>query len=124
MLNDKLLEIQDTSDFVGRFYNPETPQYGNPHVASDGVYTEGLIYAYEIAQLTGDHERQEKYLNAIQLAVRNLRSLQYTDENILKNYDIPRVRGGFFARDGKTSIRIDNVQHTLDAYRKILEIFE
>jgi hypothetical protein len=45
VLNDKLLDEMlvfesDILDIVGRFYNPEFPQYGTPHSASDGVYTE------------------------------------------------------------------------------------
>jgi len=123
ILNDKLLELQDTQDFVGRFYNPETPQYGKPHSASDGVYTEGLAYAYEIALQTGDTAHQEKYYTALQLAVQNLRSLQYTDETIPQNFSAERVKGGFPARAGAYMLRIDNTQHTLDAYRKILKIF-
>jgi hypothetical protein len=123
-LNDTLLQMQDTERFIGRFYNPDTPEYGSPHVASDAVYTEGLAYAYEVAKLTGDTKRQYRYLNAIKLSLQNLRSLQYTPENISDFYNREKTIGGFYARIGRKNIRIDNVQHTLDAYRKITEVLE
>ncbi|MEO7098983.1 MAG: hypothetical protein ABI162_06445 [Luteolibacter sp.] len=120
-MNDILLVMQDTKKHVGRFYNAKTPQYGKPHAASDAVYTEGLAYAYEVAVLVGDKTREKKYLNALKLALRNLQSLQYTG-NIPARYDSEKVRGGIQTRVGTTFIRIDNVQHTLDAYRKIQEV--
>jgi len=122
-LNDVLLETQDTGFFVGRFYNPETPQYGTPHASSDGVYTEGLIYAYEIAMLTGDTEHQQKYLSAMKIAVQNLVSLQY-NEQTAKGFKRPdRAIGAFKYEVSRSGVRIDTVQHTLDAYRKIQEVF-
>ena len=124
VLNDKLLEMQDTKKYIGRFYNDETPEYGSPHVASDGVYTEGLVYAYEIAHMVGDEKRQQTYFEAMELSLKNLRSLQYTPETIPDHYSQKRTIGGFPARVGKYNVRIDNVQHTLDAYRKIFEVFE
>ncbi len=122
-LNDKLLELQDVKEHIGRFYNPQTPEYGSPHVASDGVYTEGLIYAYEIAEITGDKKHQKKYKQALKLAFSHLLKLQYTQNNLLKGFNSHKSIGGFHARKERYKIRIDNVQHTLDAYRKILEVF-
>lgn len=123
ILNDEVLELQDTGFIVGRFYNPETPQYGAPHASSDGVYTEGLIYAYEIALLTGDEEHQKKYHEALKLAVQNLVSLQYTEETAARYSNPERAVGALRYGAGRTGIRIDSVQHTMDAYRKILEVF-
>lgn len=126
VLNDKLLELLDRTDFVGRFYKPETSYYGTPHVASDGVYTEGLAYAYEIAKRVGDSERMKQYEEALYLALQNLRSLQYTDERLARfSHEEPwRLLGAFMYRVGDSRIRTDNTQHTIDAYRKILEVFE
>jgi len=78
VLNDELLKIQDTTtpEFLGRFYNPNHPEYGNPHSSSDGVYTEGLAYAYEIASLVKDEEHMETYESAIDIGVQNIIRLQ------------------------------------------------
>lgn len=124
VLNDKLLEIQDTTEHVGRFYKDEFKHFGNPHSASDGVYTEGLAYAYEIANMVGDSERAERYKHAIELGVQNLISLQYKGgEPELKGHKSWRLRGAFRIKAGDGRVRIDNTQHTIDAFRKILEVF-
>ena len=121
VLNDELLKMQDKTNFVGRFYNPETPQYGTPHASSDGVYTEGLAYAYEVALLSGDTEHQKRYLDAIKIAVFNLRSLQYKG-NASYSFEHPeRIIGAFRIAENKVSTRVDCVQHTMDGYRKILQ---
>ena len=117
VLNDELLKIQDRTEYIGRFYHPKFPQYGVPHSASDGVYTEGLACAYEIAQLVEDKDRQKKYAQAIRLGVQNLISLQYKDGD-------KRQKGAFKYRDGKDIIRIDTTQHTIDAYMKILKVYK
>lgn len=121
-MTDKLLEIQDEDLVVGRFYNPETPQYGSPHVSSDAVYTEGLAYAYEIAQLFGDTERSKQYKKALWLGARNLLSLQYIEEN--GEYPLPvyTYLGGFRTNLTNPYVRVDNVQHSIDAFTKILSL--
>ncbi|MCF7844481.1 MAG: glycoside hydrolase family 127 protein [Kiritimatiellales bacterium] len=122
VMNDKLLEILDTTNYIGRFYNPQTPQYGTPHSSSDGVYTEGLAYAYEIAILVGDEERRDHYRAALELAVQNLISLQVTREEGNK-HDYPvRVVGGMKVSVTRNEVRIDTVQHTMDALRKIVDV--
>ena len=121
ILNDELLKIQDTENFVGRFYSDEYPEYGTPHSASDGVYTEGLAYAHELSRRLGDREHEKKYKKALRLAVSNLISLQY--EDVEDDGDILRLKGAFRYRNTDSRIRIDTTQHTMDAYRKILEDF-
>lgn len=121
-MNDKLLEIQDTTQFVGRFYNPETPQYGSPHTSSDGVYTEGLAYALEMALLLNDQARASRYERAITLSIKNLRSLQYLPE-ACRDFEYPeRAIGGFRTSITSYWCRIDCGQHILDAYRKLLRL--
>jgi len=119
VLNDKLLEILDTDEYVGRFYNPLTPQYGTPHSSSDGVYTEGLAYAYEVAQLIGDQEHVVSYKEALEIAVDNLSSLQYSNEEGSKYKDPSKVIGAIRYKAGDDRIRIDTVQHAMDAFLKI-----
>ena len=131
-LNDKLLEIQDTTDHIGRFYNPKTPQYGTPHASSDGVYTEGLVYAYELASLLKDDKRINRYRAALKIAFEHIASLQYTLSNSSHLPKANRAIGAFriyrtkadaaFSERAGSNIRIDTVQHILDAYRKYLSL--
>jgi hypothetical protein len=119
-LNDKLLEIQDTTEYIGRFYNPATPQYGTPHSSSDAVYMEGLAHAYHVAREAEDAERAMRYAVAIELAVRNLETLQYTAHNT-RDYPRPKeVIGALQISARNPSIRIDTTQHMLDGYRELL----
>ncbi|MCI0619989.1 hypothetical protein L0Y40_03095 [Candidatus Wolfebacteria bacterium] len=123
VLNDKLLELQDTTGFVGRFYNPATPQYGSPHSSSDAVYTEGLAYAYEVARLAGDSERAARYREAIELGVENLISLQY-QEPVPGGRSVKRTYLGALRVNVQSPwIRVDTTQHAVDAFTKILEVF-
>ncbi len=123
ILNDKLLELLDRNEYIGRFYNKETPQYGTPHSSSDGIYTEGLAYAYEIAKLTGDKKREKEYSEALKIAVQNLKKLQYQDEELASVKDKWRLIGALRYKDGESSIRLDSTQHAIDAYTKILEVY-
>ena len=128
ILNDKLLEIQDGEDKgqggqLGRFYNPETPQYGSPHSSSDAVYTEGLAYAYEIAKMTKDDVHKKRYQRALALAVYNLKKLQYTEEKA-EQYSFPeKIRGAIRVNTNDPKIRVDTTQHMIDAFMKVQEVF-
>ena len=127
-LNDELIKIQNTSgqpskDFLGRFYSPDHPQYGSPHSASDGVYVEGLAYAYELAEWLGDEARMQKYRAAIEIGAHNLMNLQYKDESMYFLEYPERVQGALRFRVDDNRIRIDTTQHMMDAFRKILQIF-
>ena len=123
LLNDELLKIQDTTDVVGRFYDPDFPQYGSPHSSSDAVYTEGLAHAYHVARKAGDSERAERYRAALTIAVENLQSLQYSASEA-KTFPRPKKVAGAI-RISKTNgeIRVDCVQHAIDAYRAISDAF-
>lgn len=122
-LNDELLKIQDTTSFIGRFHKPEYIHFGTPHSSSDGVYTESLAYALEIAKSKNDFVRQASYENAIRLSVQNLTKLQYTKGYKLVTDRKEKVEGAFRINNRDVRIRIDCTQHVMDAYRKILEIF-
>lgn len=121
-LNDKLLELQDGSDHPGRFYNPETPEYGSPHASSDAVYAEGLAYALELAEQTGDSGRSRSYRRALELALRHLIRLQYKQADVAGITRPDRAVGGLRTSDTDPRIRIDNVQHAIDAYTKALAV--
>ena len=125
ILNDELLKIQDTTNnlTLGRFYNSSTPQYGSPHSSSDGVYTEGLAYAYEIAKIVGDTEHMQKYKRAIDLGCGNIISLQYNKSNSASFQHPERIIGAIRYNIGDYRIRVDTTQHIMDGYIKIMSLF-
>lgn len=122
ILNDKLLELQDTKNEVGRFFNPATPQYGMPHSSSDGIFTEGLVYAFEIASLVNDTNRKERYKKSIELSLKNIQKLQYRAP--LPNSKLPfeTYRGGIQTNIENPWTRIDNAQHVIDAIDHFLKL--
>ncbi len=122
-MNDELVKIQDKKEYLGRFYNPKYPEYGSPHVSSDAVYTEGLAYAYEIAVSARDQEHKNKYLESLKLAIKNLESLQFKEKEMDdKKYKKAKIFGGIRYKKGDDRIRVDNMQHTIDATMKIEEV--
>ncbi len=123
ILNDELIKIQDKKEYVGRFYNPDFPRYGTPHASSDAVYTESLAYACEVAGMLNDRPRKKIYLEALQAAVSNLQTLQFRRAEIVrKKYDFLKTNGALRIRVGDDRIRVDNVQHTVDALLKVEQI--
>jgi hypothetical protein len=119
-LNDELLKMQDTTNFIGRFHKPEFLRYGKPHTSTDGVYTESLAYALEIAKEKKDSLRQASYDKAIKLSVMNLTELQYTKRYSFAAEIKEKAEGAFRMNYRDRRIRIDCTQHIMDAYRKIL----
>ena len=123
VLNDKLLEIQEKHQHPGRFFDRDFSRYGGTHSSSDGIFTESLAYALEMARLQKDQEREKVYREAIGLAVHNLLTLQSSHEPIRAKKGRPSVVGAFRVRENDGRIRIDSTQHIMDAYRKILEVW-
>ena len=126
VLNDELLKIQDTknNETLGRFYSSSHSEYGSPHSSSDGVYTEGVAYAYDIADLVDDEYHKEKYRNSIILGVHNLISLQYNESNT-QGFSYPEsLIGSIRYNVDDYRIRVDTTQHTIDAYMKILMVLD
>jgi hypothetical protein len=119
-LNDELLKLQDTTEFIGRFHKPEFMRYGKPHSSSDGIYTESLAYALDIAKQKNDFVHQASYDKAIRLSVTNLTKLQYTERFSFAAEIKEKAEGAFRNDNGDRRIRIDCTQHVMDAYRKIL----
>ena len=125
ILNDELLKLQDTknNNTLGRFYNKSTPEYGSPHSSSDAVYTEGLSYAYEIAEMLNDENHKEKYLKAIVIGSENLINLQYNKTNSKNFKDPEKIIGAIKINIDRSDIRVDTTQHTIDAFDKIIKVF-
>ena len=122
VLNDKLLEIQNKDNesiFYWRFYNPEFKKYWSPHSSSDSVYTEWLIYAYEIAQLENDKYHMKLYRDSINISYHNLFHLQNIDDiNMSAN-----VYWSIRYNEYINTIRVDTISHFMDATSKYLNLF-
>ena len=129
-MNDWLLSVQQwesapAPDVAGRFYDPDRPDYGPPHASSDGVYLEGLIAAYRVAERLDDRDRVERYRVAIGRGLRNLLQLQFADEvDMYYVSQRDRVAGGIRTNVYDNRIRLDNVQHGLMAVLDIIEAFD
>ena len=128
-ITDKVIMMQNQSgepdiDFLGRFYNPETPEYGYPHSASTAVYLEGVAYAFEIAKTEEDFDRMDKYKKTIVLGVYNLMNLQYNDADVYDLLYPERVKGAIRVSKDDNTVRLDTTQHSIDAFNKVMEIFK
>ena len=122
VLNDKLLELLDRQEYIGRFYNKETPQYGSPHASSDAVYTEGLAHALEVAKRVGDEEHIELYSEALRLSVSNLMRLQYSEYAFPSYIPSEKYVGAIKVRENSAWIRVDTTQHAIEAFTKVFEV--
>ena len=129
-MNDWLISVMQKDDnntykdLDGRFYS-QRPYYGPPHASSTGVYLEGLIDAYKLANTVGDSERQENYRIAILKGLRSVMQLQFSDDvDMFYISEKGRVAGGIRTTVYDNEIRVDNVQHNLMAVIKILMEFE
>jgi len=122
-MNDKLLEIQDTTETIGRFYNPKTPEYGSPHSSSDAVYLEGLSYAYEVAQKEQDQEHIERYKKAIDLSVLHLKKMQYAGPQGIFSANPDAYIGAVRINDTNPEIRVDTTQHMIDALSQLRTVY-
>ncbi len=126
-MNDWLLGMQARSmlhyeDTLGRFYDPEQP-FGPPHASSTGVYLEGLADAFSLALEAKDAARIESYRRSILLGLRSSLQLQFRGElDMFYIADANRARGALRTTVYNNKIRIDNVQHTLMAVQKILDV--
>jgi hypothetical protein len=129
ILNDELVKMQNTDgkpyiDYLGRFYDPLIPEYGVPASSSTAIYVEGLCYAYEIAKIIKDTERMFIYKKAIILGAYSLMNLQFTGDDMYYLGHPERVEGSVRSSETNNSIRVDNTQHTIDAFSKITGLFE
>lgn len=131
VLNDKLIEeMQRTPtnarspDRIGRFYNPAFSQYGSPHSSSDGVYMDGLAFAYELAVLMEDAPRMARYAESLALVAHNLGNLQYRDSDMYFMSHPERAEGAIRVHLRDNSIRIDTTQHMIDGFVKVVELIE
>jgi AMMECR1 domain-containing protein len=128
-MNDEIIKMQNQDgkpyiDYLGRFYDPEHPEYGVAFSGSTAVDVEGLVYAYEAARQKNDLERMSEYKKAIFLGAHNLMNMQFKDSNMYYLSHPERVVGSIRYDVDDHRIRIDTTQHTIDAFQKIIEVFE
>lgn len=124
-MNDWLVGTQQWeqiryADIGGRFFDPTLRGYGPPHASSTGVYIEGLADAYVLAVEVDDEIRAKRYKRAILRGLRSTMQLQYVDDvDMYYVFKRDRVRGGLRTTVYNNEIRVDNVQHSLDACLKV-----
>jgi hypothetical protein len=82
-----------------------------------------LAAAYQVARDLGDTVRQARYRDALRYGLRS--AMQAAFHSSADLYYVThrfRVRGGLRWTVFNNGLRIDNVQHTLNAVKAILEI--
>lgn len=127
-LADQLIETmlgedeEALADEIGRFYNPNHPEWGPPHSSSTGIYTEGLTYALELALLRGDTERVERYRTAILVGSRALLALQWTPESAYYLEHPERVVGALKRSITDNRHRVDQIGHAVNALVRVRTI--
>jgi len=111
--NYQILENPDFKDKLGGFYN-------NPG-ASTSVYLEGVNDAYMLACLLNDTHHMDLYKESISSGVCFLLQTQYTKDNVFYLENTDQALGGFRSSliDGK--VRVDNIQHAVNALIKTYE---
>ncbi len=126
-LNDKIIQMQNQDgkpyiDFLGRFYDPEHPEYGVPFSGSTAIDVEGLTYAYELARAEKDYERMYNYEKSILLGAHNVINLQFDGTDMYYLSHPERVKGALRFRVDDNRIRIDTTQHAIDAFSRVLGV--
>ncbi|MFT3927616.1 MAG: hypothetical protein QM778_34110 [Myxococcales bacterium] len=128
-MNDWLLGMQqwgtaDYPDQPGRFYDPDRPQFGQPHASSTAVYLEGLIDAYQLTVKEKDEARRKSYRDAILGGLRATMQIQFMDGvDMFYIEQRDTVYGGLRTTEYDNRIRVDNVQHALMGIQRIVRIF-
>jgi hypothetical protein len=124
LLTDRLLRARDSVGSDRRLLDdPAQSNLDGLHSSADGVITEGLAHAYGIAKERGDSLSAQRYRRALELAVRNLISLQLTERDVPHGVDRRRAVGAIRSRAGMLTTRIDNTYHAMDAFRKVLSVW-
>lgn len=127
-LNDEVLKIQNLNgvpykDYEGRFYDPVHPEFGTPHSSSDGVYAEGLAYAYGLAKELNYTGREQFYLDRFMLASKNLIRLQFNGVNMYYLSRPENSEGAIRSSVSNNVIRTDTTQHITDGYLVFLRFY-
>jgi len=108
-MNDYLATCQQGPDAkypdkIGSFFSSGSS-------CSAGVFVEGLVEAYRVAEALGDEDRMRTYRDAVLLGLRFLLQCQYRPENLFTAPNPSRASGGVRTSVYDTSVRIDAMQH-------------
>jgi hypothetical protein len=104
------LENSDFKDELGGFYSIPG--------ASTSVYLEGVNDAYNLACFLNDTYHIDFYKKSIRLGVYFMLQTQYTNNNIFYFENPDRAFGGFRSSLIQDKVRVDNVQHAVNALIK------
>ena len=110
------------ADETGRFFNPQYPSWGPPHSSSTGIYTEGISYAYVLAEVRGDVTRMQKYRAAALAGARSLLLVQWTSDAAYYLKYPERVVGSFKVTITDNRGRIDQIGHAGNALSRVQAI--
>jgi hypothetical protein len=119
-MNDWLLSIQRVTqlpypDVAGDFYDPERPEFGPPHASSLGVYLHSIAQAVSVADASSDHTRAVRYRSAAVLGLRAALQLEFYNTVDTYYEHSHAVVGGIRTTLYNNEIRVDNIQHMLQA---------
>lgn len=106
-------------DERGRFYNPGHPEWGPPHSSSTGIYTEGLTYAYALAESRGDTARASRYRAAMTAGTRAMLQVQWTPESAYYLTFPDRVVGTLKRTVTDNRHRVDQLGHAMNALVRV-----
>ena len=110
------------ADETGRFFNPQYASWGPPHSSSTGIYTEGISYAYMLAEVRGDVTRMQKYRAAALAGARSLLLVQWTSDAAYYLKYPERVVGSFKVTITDNRGRIDQIGHAGNALSRVQAI--
>ena len=110
--NYQIRENEGYLDEVGGF------PHGTPTFSSS-VYLEGINDAYRLAMIVNDDYHIEKYRRSIMLGTRFILQTQFTVQNTFYLRDQSKAIGGFRKSLVDNTIRVDAVQHALNALMKV-----
>jgi hypothetical protein len=118
---DNMYKVTDAPypDYAGAFYYT----YGD-YPYADGARCEGLLGAYELAIIIGDHDKARQIWDALRLAAWSVLHLVNTEDAI---YFAPNPRvalGGIRFKYTRQWFRIDTIQHVASFFAKLLPYWE
>lgn len=126
LMNDKLIELQDNninSKTFWRFFKTWFEKYWTPHSSSDSIYTESLIYAYDIANKTNNYSKKNNYSITINNSLTNLSNLQYSSIDNSFKLNSEKYLWWLKTNINNLNIRVDNNTHFIDMLTKYKEVY-
>jgi len=92
--------------------------------ASTGVYTEGLVAAYQMARRVNDRERTVRYGKALVGSVRYLVGLQFKEQDVYSYTQPEKILGAFAKKPHDNELRLDFTYHAISAIHTVTQIMD